>query len=198
MQVTLAAEAVISAPYSGNPPQVMPASDRLHGLVTEHSRVVWRFLRRLGLGEADADDALQEVMLVAARRLDDIRFGSERPFLLSTAYRIASSVRSVRGRRQEVSDDVLLEMSDPTPHPDSLADQLRARQLLDQVLASMPLERRAVLVAAEFEGLSLTEIAETLGIPRGTAASRLRAARDDFKSHVSRLQTRLHSQRGRA
>lgn len=189
---------MISAPISGDPPRAVPASDRLRTLVTEHSRVVWRFLRRLGLAEADADDALQEVMLVAARRLSDIRFGSERSFLLSTAYRIASAMRSVRNRRQEVSDEVLLELSDPSPHPDSLTDQRRARQLLDRVLAQMPLEKRAVLVAAEFEGLSLTEIAEALEIPRGTVASRLRSARDEFQGHVDRLQARLHPRRGRA
>ncbi|HMR76678.1 MAG TPA: sigma factor-like helix-turn-helix DNA-binding protein, partial [Polyangiaceae bacterium] len=66
----------------------------------------------------------------------------------------------------------------------------------DEVLSNMPLERRAVFVAAEFEGLSLTEIADVLGIPRGTAASRLRAARDDFKSHVARLQARFQIARG--
>lgn len=192
----MSAEAVPSAPAAGSMPLAAPATARLQGLVTAHSRVVWRFLRRLGLSAADADDGLQDVMLVAARRLEDIRIGSERAFLLGTAYRTASSLRQVRGRRREVSDDVLMEMSDPAPHPDAATEQRRARRLLDEVLSNMPLERRAVFVAAEFEGLSLTEIADVLGIPRGTAASRLRAARDDFKSHVARLQARFQIARG--
>ena len=164
------------------------ATDRLHALVSENSRAVWRFLCRLGLSEADADDALQEVMLVAARRLEDIRPGKERAFLLSSAYRVAAAARRVRTRRQEVSAELLLEMADPNPHPDSVLEQRRALRLLDEVLGQMSIERRAVFVAAEFEGLSLTEIAEVMGVPRGTAASRLRLAKEEFRARVERLE----------
>ncbi len=189
MPLAQAVFSVASLPLGGT------ASDRLEALVSEHSRVVWRFLRRLGLSEADADDALQEVMLVAARRLDDIHSGSERAFLLSSAYRIAVAAHRVRARRQEVSEEVLVEMADPSPHPDSVVEQRRTLQLLDEVLATLSIKSRAVFVAAEFEGLSLTEIAKVMGIPRGTAASRLRLARDEFHSRVARLEAWASSER---
>jgi RNA polymerase sigma-70 factor (ECF subfamily) len=50
---------------------------------------------------------------------------------------------------------------------------------------------REVLVLQEGEGMSLSEIADLLDIPLGTAASRLRRARDEFR----RLLKRRMSQR---
>jgi Sigma-70, region 4 len=54
--------------------------------------------------------------------------------------------------------------------------------LLDDVLAQLPLELRAVLVLFELEGLELKQIAALEDIPVGTASSRLRRAREDFSS----------------
>jgi RNA polymerase sigma-70 factor (ECF subfamily) len=92
--------------------------------------------------------------------------------------------------------DALESLQDPTPSPDTLLDQQRARQLFDQILASMALELRTVIILFELENLTLTEIADTLGIPRGTAASRLRRAREEFDLGVRRIETRLSARRG--
>ena len=43
---------------------------RLREIVSDHFEVLWRFLRRLGIGDADADDVVQEVVLVLARKFD--------------------------------------------------------------------------------------------------------------------------------
>ena len=68
-------------------------SARLRGIVRAHFEVMWRLLRRLGVPAADLDDAVQEVILVLARKLDQVEPHSERAFVLSTAYRVASTVR---------------------------------------------------------------------------------------------------------
>jgi RNA polymerase sigma-70 factor (ECF subfamily) len=64
--------------------------------------------------------------------------------------------------------------------PDDRVACFRARKLLDELLAAMPPPLRRVLVLAELEQCSVPEIAEYEGIPLGTAASRLRLARERF------------------
>ncbi len=165
-------------------------ADRLRALFEQHFDFVWRSLRRLGLPEHVADDASQRVFVVASRRLADIEPGRERAFLFRTALRVACSERRTIGRRREVLCEEAPETGDSAARPDELLDQRRARELLDQVLQSLPIDLRTVLVLFEFEGLSIDEIAETLGIPRGTAASRLRRAREEFSEVLSRCMAR--------
>jgi RNA polymerase sigma-70 factor, ECF subfamily len=165
-------------------------------LVRREFRFVWRLLRRLGLPEGDADDAAQQVFIVAAQRFGDIRPGRERSFLYTTALHVAFKARrSVDRRREDLRGDV---EPDPegAPSPEDLVDRHRARELLDSLLDTLPLELRAVLVLHEIDELSTTEIAEVIGVPAGTAASRLRRARELFTERVRRLENRLRPTRG--
>jgi RNA polymerase sigma-70 factor (ECF subfamily) len=164
--------------------------ERLAQLVASHVPTVWRFLRRLGLGEPDADDAVQEVVLVVARKLADIQPLAERKFLLRTAYRVGCRIRSRR------MGSVEAELPDPLPHADLLVDQRRARELLDAILATMTVELRTVFVLHEIEGLTMAEVAETLELSPGTVASRLRRARQQFDRQVARAQSRRNEGKG--
>ena len=123
---------------------------------------------------------MQQVFVVASRRLSSIAIGSERSFLLGTALRVARTSRRTLGRRREVPEEEGLEPLCLDPQPDELADQKRLRALLDEVLAAMPEELREVFVLFELEEMSTPEIATLLEIPTGTAASRLRRAREEF------------------
>ena len=150
-------------------------------MVNEHHATVWRFLRRLGLSESDADDAFQEVLLVVMRKLEAIEPRAERRFMLRTAYRIGTRLRA---KRRTIGDD---ELADPTPRADALIDQKRARELLDNILSRMSEDLRAVFVLHEIEKITMAEIADALEIPPGTVASRLRRAREDFDKRVARV-----------
>jgi RNA polymerase sigma-70 factor (ECF subfamily) len=156
-------------------------------LVQAYFEVVWRVLRRLGVAPDALDDATQQVFLVATRRLDEIDVTRERQYLLGIAVRVASETRRARSRRREVADDDADRHVDPTPSPDELLDRKRARALLDEVLASMPLDLRAAFTMFELEGMSLPEVGAVLGIPTGTATSRLRRAREHFQASVRKL-----------
>lgn len=160
----------------------------------QHYDVVWRSLRRFGVAPDEVDDAAQEVFIVAARRLEDIELGKERSFLFSTAMRVASDARRARARRHATASDgpdALAEVSDPHPTADELTDQLRARELLDQVLDTMSDDQRAVFVLFELEGLTMSAIADDLQLPSGTVASRLRRAREHYQRQVERLRATL-------
>jgi len=163
------------------------AEDRLRVMFDTNFAFVWRSLRRLGVPSAATDDAAQEVFVVASKRLPEIRVGYERAFLFATALRIASNARRAFARRDARHDDALDRVVDPTPSPEQLADRARARELLDEVLAALDLDLRAVFVLHELEEMSMAEIATTLELAPGTVASRLRRARELFRAEVARL-----------
>ncbi len=163
---------------------------RIRGLITKHADFLWRSLIRLGVPRADAADALQEVLLVASRRLDVIEACHERSFLYGIVLRIASRARRTQARRREVLDDVLGEHLDPTPGADDLLDQARARSALEGLLDALPIELRAVFTLFELEQLTMAEIAALLDLPPGTVASRLRRAREHFQDATRQLAAR--------
>ena len=75
-------------------PSLSPeAAVRFRAVVDANFGLVWRFLRGLGVPQQDADDAAQQVFWIAAQRLDGIRIGSERAFLLATARGTAANAR---------------------------------------------------------------------------------------------------------
>lgn len=158
---------------------------RLRRMVTEHHATVWRFLRRLGLDASDADDAFQDVLMVAMRKLDRIEPRYERRYLLRTAYRVGCRLRA---KRPQVHD---AKLEDPIPHPDVLVDQKRARELLDAILSRMPEDLRAVFVLHDIERLTMADIAEALELKPGTVASRLRRAREDFERRTARVEATM-------
>jgi RNA polymerase sigma-70 factor, ECF subfamily len=163
---------------------------RIVSLVDAHLDFVWRSLRRLGVPEAAVDDAAQQVWIVAANRLGDIEPGRERSFLFGTALRVASDVRRSLSKRREVPELDHRPPVDARPLADELMDKRQARALLDEILEELPLPLRAVFVLYELEEMTVSEMANLLLLPRGTVASRLRRARDEFERVVKRLKAR--------
>jgi RNA polymerase sigma-70 factor (ECF subfamily) len=173
---------IAEAPNAAEAPPV-----RLRRVFNEQFNFVWRYLRRLGLSEADADDAAQQVFVVFSRKQDRIELGKERAYLCGTAVRIVSDHRRSLARRREVAGDKMAEPVSQALTPDQLADRQRARVLLDQVLDQMEMDLRAVFVLFELEELTTAQIAETLQLPAGTVASRLRRARESFHAIIKRM-----------
>jgi RNA polymerase sigma-70 factor (ECF subfamily) len=170
----------------------MSRNQRFRALFDAHYSFIWRQLRRLGVAEDAVDDCAQELFVIAARRLDDIHAGSERSFLYGIARRIgADARRSQRSRSALVSDAPIQERIDPAPDPEQTLDARRAQELLDEVLAAMEPDTREAFVLFELEHLSKSEVASLLGIPEGTAASRLRRAREEFLAIARRIKSRL-------
>jgi RNA polymerase sigma-70 factor (ECF subfamily) len=164
-------------------------------LFEDHYDSIWRLLRRFGVPASQADDAAQQVFLVLAERIADVRAGSERAFLFGTALRVATGLRRVA--RREVPTENADEESSTLPRPDELMDQKRARDALDGVLQQMAGDLRSVFILYELEGFTTPEIADMVEVPLGTAASRLRRAREQFRELVATLSTGNRSGGGR-
>jgi RNA polymerase sigma-70 factor (ECF subfamily) len=164
--------------------------------MTAHFDFVWRSLRRLGLSPADADDGVQEVFVVASRKLPAILPESEKRFLFATALRVASTRRRGLKRRREEPRPWLGEEGPESsreasePGPERLTELARARRDLNEILDAMKLEQRVVFVLYELEEMTVPEIAGLLDLAIGTVSSRLRVAREEFDLALRRMRAR--------
>lgn len=141
---------------------VRPRSDRLFAIAQRVLRDVDR-----------AEDALQDALVIAWRDLrglrDPDRFDAWlHRLLVNVCVRDAS-----RERRRTVRLRVM--PVDGPAAPDELLT-IADRDQLERGFRRLPPEQRAVLVLHHFAGYSPAEIADTLGIPPGTARSRLHNA----------------------
>jgi RNA polymerase sigma-70 factor (ECF subfamily) len=162
---------------------------RLRALVDRDYDFLWRSLRRIGVPEGAVEDAAQKVLLVVARRLGEIRPGAEKSFLYRTAVNVArEDRRAVVRRREDLSGEALEEIPSVAPDPAEQLDQKRARSLLDRALEALDSDLRSVFALYELEELTMAEIASILDLPEGTVASRLRRAREEFRTIAKRFE----------
>jgi RNA polymerase sigma-70 factor (ECF subfamily) len=176
-----------------------PASERVlitdrerafRALYEAHASFVWRNLRRLGVSDADVEDKMQEVFVVAHRRWEEFadRGHGPRAWLFQIALRVASDARRHR-RRHPVDPDggFAQERQSIEPPQAAAVDKRQALDLLDRALATIDMGRRAVLVLHEIEQMTAPEIARTLDVPLNTVYSRLRVARIELEQELRRL-----------
>jgi RNA polymerase sigma-70 factor (ECF subfamily) len=162
------------------------AKIRLERMFRSHHELIWRTLRRLGLSADLAADMTQQAYLIAAERLSDIRSGSERAFLFSTAIGLART-NFRRSQRCQLQSDMDLHV-DPGLRAEQATNRCSAIELMDRVFAKTDPELVTVFVLFELEGLSAPEIAQLVDIPVGTVASRLRRARATFRAAARRME----------
>ncbi|HYT03431.1 MAG TPA: RNA polymerase sigma factor [Gemmatimonadales bacterium] len=154
------------------------AGDReAFGTLVERYSATARRVARAVLGDPDdADDAAQDAMLSALRKLD--QYDPRRPFgpwLL----RIVANAATDRRRRRTVRRAELLEagLVAGGARPDRAAERRALAQRLREALAELPERRRIAVVLFDVEGYSHAEIAAVLGIPEGTVRSEVFHAR---------------------
>jgi RNA polymerase sigma-70 factor (ECF subfamily) len=160
--------------------------EAFRSLVNGEYGFVFRVLRGFGLSRADAEDCAQQVFLVASDKWDRIEADRVRSFLYGTALRVAQSARRKFRRRREAGEVPSDVPGPPDADPERDAELSEARALLHQILEELPEKLRRALVFTELGGLTIPELAEVESIPVGTAASRLRLARERFRLILSR------------
>lgn len=120
-----------------------------------------------------AEDALQDALVTAWRDLPGLRDPDRFDAWLHRLV-VRSCLADARRERQRVMDLRVLPIEVP-----SATDEFRDvvdRDQLERGFRRLSAEQRAILVLRHFEGRDLGEIADTLGIPVGTASSRLHHA----------------------
>jgi RNA polymerase sigma-70 factor (ECF subfamily) len=138
---------------------------------------VYTLALHLTADPAEAGDITQDVFLRVLRRIAQYR-GEAR--FSTWLYRVVVNVfldrRRLRRRWAALDLGRLAGRASPDPGPEATLIRGQTRQRVMRAVASLPVKLRLPLVLRYGNGLSYAEIAETLGVPEGTVASRLSRA----------------------
>lgn len=184
-------------PAVEKPPEIPSRAMDVHRLFESHLPFVWRNLRRLGVPDAQIEDATQDVFLIVHRRSDtwSAKLSTIDTWLFGIVLRVARNYRRAQQRRLAW----LLPASDahdiqdaPTlaDGPAEMLDRREAALVFERAVATLDESKRAVFLLVDVEQLAVTEAAAALGINTNTAYWRLRRARLGFRRALSRLRAK--------
>lgn len=159
--------------------------DAFGQLVAAQTAPVYR-LARAYVGDAGAEDLAQDVFVAAWRALPGLRqperFG---PWLHRIALnRCRSAVRG-GGRVREIPMDEMT--ADRAVDPVDGFRAVEARAIVGPAFRRLSGDHRAIIALHYAAGLSIGECAAVLGVPEGTAKSRLNAALEALRGDVGRV-----------
>jgi RNA polymerase sigma factor (sigma-70 family) len=167
-------------------------------LFDRHYRKIFAYAARR-LGVALAEDVAAETFLIAFDRRDsyDIARDDARPWLYGIAANLISrhgraEIRKLRAYARSGGDDVF---DDDVDRVDGRIDAAAIRGRLAATLAELPAAERDVLLLVAWADLSCQDAASALGIPAGTARSRLHRARQRMRAALDLTDPALDSER---
>jgi len=159
---------------------VRAASNRLYG-------IAWRILRDQYL----AEDALQQALIAIWNGLPRLRDADR---FDAWTYRLIVRAATAEARRRSrggPTSELLPDDADASRSRDEIRE-VGDRDALERGFSRITPEQRAVLVLQHYAGLSQAEIADVIGVPIGTAGSRLHYAARALRAAIeadSRLGT---------
>ena len=165
-------------------------ADLVHQVSDSLYAVAYRILRDTGL----AEDALQDALITSWRKLRHLR---EPERFEAWVHRIlvhCCYAEAQRSRPWKATIRVL-PVDGPAGPDDHLA--ISVRDELDRAFRRLPLDQRTVFVYRHYVGLPLVEIADMLGIPAGTARSRLHYATQALRSAIAADEIEVPAREGR-
>lgn len=142
--------------------------------------VVLKWCDRLGGPRVDPEEAAHDVLLTALRRIDRVYDAAHLPaWLFGITRRTVARLRRRAWYRRWIPG-AEIERADPRSGPARLYEVSETGRLVHEILDELPAIEREVLVLCLLEERTDVEAAAMLGIPAGTAKSRLRRAREKF------------------
>jgi RNA polymerase sigma-70 factor, ECF subfamily len=176
--VIVGMSAITNAPCGQLP---CDADAAIRELYSSHAKALHRYVERFCPDRASADDIVQETFIRAWRHLPQLSADDRpiRPWLFRVARNLLIDAdRAARSRPMAIQAQPPEEAG-----TDSGLDQVLDRQLVSAALEHLSPAHRTVLVETFYHGGSLATVAHQLGIPHGTARSRLH-----YALHVLRRQ----------
>ena len=142
--------------------------------VLESEQMLYRISMSMLRNTADCEDAVQQTIYTAYRRLSTLR--NDEYFKTWITRILINECRDQLKRRGKTQPLELIEKSTD----DGVQQSLELRQALNSLSPKL----RTVLIMKYGEGFSVKEISRTLRIPEGTVKSRLAAAKDKLKAEL--------------
>jgi RNA polymerase sigma-70 factor (ECF subfamily) len=174
---------------SGWPPSislVVRAQNNVHDALSQLSEVcqyrIVHLVRRI-VGDADAEDASQQVFVQMFRNLR--KFEGESRFE-TWLYRLTVN-ECLQFRRHRSRRPCVSLVKEPVDHRVDHRQSAEHREMISQALEKLDPDLRTMFLLRELERLSYAAIAESLGIPEGTVASRLNRARRQLQTILADL-----------
>jgi RNA polymerase sigma-70 factor (ECF subfamily) len=155
-------------------------------LYRRHNDSLYRYLLRLCMNQATAEDLFQEAWGKIIRARENYRPTAKFSTYL---FRVAHNcfIDHVRRNRRlvDAGESQPEPGTDPGDEPEQLTEKLLARRRMEAALLSLPDEQRDAFLLYEEAGLSIDDIALVSGVNRETAKSRLRYAVSKLKAAMA-------------
>jgi RNA polymerase sigma-70 factor (ECF subfamily) len=152
-----------------------------HQLVDRHADRLYRVAFSLVGNAADAEDVMQEALAGAFRGAKKFEGRSSVKSWL-TRIVVTQAAKFWRSRYGKRDISLEPEVNEPMASGGSLA--VDAKLDLNAALMQLSTEHREVLVLREIDGMAYEQMADVLGVPRGTIESRLFRARAELKKKL--------------
>jgi RNA polymerase sigma factor (sigma-70 family) len=168
-------------------------NEAFRGLFDAHHRAVLGYLARrtASAGNSDVEDLVEDVFLVAYRRIGEVLAAqSQRAWLLAVARKTAANHLRTSSRRLAILDRFRPQLCPP---PD-LADATAEAAAVHAALALLSVSDRELLELSAFDELTVAEIAEVLALTPATVSVRLHRARSRCRAAYSTV-TAEHEER---
>lgn len=151
----------------------LPAFESLY---REFRPRLWRFLDRLTRQPAMVEELIDDTMLVVWQRAASFNRQSRlSTWIFAIAYRKA--LKALKYRDEPVDGDGHDQADNAEQQPQQACQQRQVQRQLQQVLASLSPEQRAVVTLTYFHDLPYQEIADIVGCPVDTVKTRMFHAR---------------------
>ena len=160
-------------------------------LYDERFADVERWVRALGARSSDILDLVQEVFVVAYRRLPDFEDENVAGWLYQITRRKMRDYRRLSWIKHIFAMQTLGTFKHSValgPDPLKQLESHEGAELLDRLLRDLPDEQRAAFVLFEVEGYSGAAIAELQQVPVNTVWGRIYKARQKLQSQLLALQ----------
>jgi RNA polymerase sigma-70 factor (ECF subfamily) len=151
-------------------------------LYSDHAKALRCYVEQFCPDRASADDIVQETFIRAWRHLPQLSADNRpiRPWLFRVARNLLIDAnRAAQARPMTVPDQAAGEAG-----TDSGLEEILDRQLVSDALQHLSPAHQTVLLETFYRGGTMATVARELGIPHGTARSRLHYALDAMRKQL--------------